>query len=400
MRKRKMKEPRGFLITKHFEPEGEYKDSLDELSHPFEENLTPDLDAIVKFRYLEDDEIAEVKSRPHIISVREDKPVSLIEPDTKKVPHISTTTTDLDPDALWYMQLGKAAAAGKKGKDVAVAILDTGVRSDILQNVFAGRVKATKSFVDGQGVEDGNGHGTFCCVAATPDESELVVGKVLSNEGSGYDSWIVAGINWAVAAGAKVISMSLGADDTDSSPYDATLKAAKDAGVMVFCAAGNSGNDHPVNIPGRSEYAYAVAAMDDHSGRVVNFSCTGPEVDFAAVGYQVYFEGRNWSGTSMATPLCADVYATILAEAKDPVVAMKAMVSTCYDLVDDPPTFDGVGVPQAMNAIASLPGVPKPPISLPEVSYLKVPSTKQKCYLVGGTLKKKRYGIFTPEGMQ
>src|SRR5206468_3471719 len=106
-----------------------------------------------------------------------------------------------------------------------VAMLDTGY--DTSHPDLKGRVSQAQSFVPGQSVEDGNGHGThvLSTIGGTGASSEggrekgvapgadLIVGKVLSNEGSGADSWIIGGMEWAVGQGAKVVSMSLGSTE-------------------------------------------------------------------------------------------------------------------------------------------------------------------------------------------
>ena len=97
--------------------------------------------------------------------------------------------------------------------NISIAILDTGYSKHRL----GPEPVTSKSFVSGQSVSDGNGHGTHCAGTAlglggfgAAPGAKLLVGKVLSNGGSGSSSGIAAGIRWAVDNGAHIISMSLG----------------------------------------------------------------------------------------------------------------------------------------------------------------------------------------------
>ncbi|MEA2716527.1 MAG: hypothetical protein QOI99_844, partial [Actinomycetota bacterium] len=103
------------------------------------------------------------------------------------------------PEFSWGLLATKAANSARHGRGIRVAVLDTGF--DLKHPDFAGRSVTTASFVPGQTVQDGHGHGTHCvgtsCGPASPSgsrrygvatEAEIFVGKVLGNEGSGGDS--------------------------------------------------------------------------------------------------------------------------------------------------------------------------------------------------------------------
>ena len=124
------------------------------------------------------------------------------------------------PGKLWQFpdEIFEPLRLVEEGLYGTVAILDTGMNShdDLPEPI------AAESFISGQSWRDGNGHGTHCAgtvlgrngigVAAG---AKLIVGKVLSNEGTGSSQGIADGIKWATDAGADIISMSLGS----GSPY-------------------------------------------------------------------------------------------------------------------------------------------------------------------------------------
>ena len=127
-----------------------------------------------------------------------------------------------ESQATWGLQVTKVVNCCRTGKGMRVAVLDTGF--DLQHPDFAGRSVTTQSFIAGEEVQDGHGHGTHCigtalgakCPGMRPrygvaHEAEIFAGKVLSNAGSGSDTGILAGIEWAVQNKCAVISMSLGA---------------------------------------------------------------------------------------------------------------------------------------------------------------------------------------------
>lgn len=172
-------------------------------------------------------------------------------------------TTDM---AESNAQIGTAHAweAGLTGKGVTVAVLDTGV--DLSHPDLAQRVSVTKSFIDGEDTADRNGHGTHVTSTvggsgAASDGQEkgvapdatLAVGKVLSDQGSGSESQIIAGMEWAARdVHAKVVSMSLGStepsDGTDPMAQ-AVNTLSQETGALFVIAAGNTGTPPPSARP-------------------------------------------------------------------------------------------------------------------------------------------------------
>lgn len=259
---------------------------------------------------------------------------------------------ETDAQAYWAIHALNGLESQKTGKGVNLAILDTGM--NLAHPDFQNRDIVSKSFIAGESVDDLNGHGTHCAGIATgsvnnttgirygaASEASLYAGKVLSNEGVGSDSGILAGMEWAVNNNCKVISMSLGAsvgeDARYSNIYNDLAKRSMDMGTLIIAAAGNDsrrsqGTIMPVNHPGNCPNIMAVGALDKNSA-VANFSCgglnpDGGSVDIAGPGVEIYSAWKKpqeyaiISGTSMATPFVAGV-AAMLWEAYPAASAME-----------------------------------------------------------------------------
>lgn len=230
-----------------------------------------------------------------------------------------------DAASTWGLKAIKAVASTRTGNGIKIAVLDTGM--DLGHPDFARRSIVSKSFVSGESAQDGHGHGTHCIGTASgwknaagrrygvAYKSTIYAGKVLSNGGSGGTSGILAGMEWAITSGCKIISMSLGNTvATPSIAYETVGRRALAKGCLILAAAGNHGPG-TVGQPANSPSIMAVGAVDS-SLRHATFSCvsgsaSGANVDLAAPGVAVYSSTKRpgryatWNGTSMATPHAA-----------------------------------------------------------------------------------------------
>ncbi|MEG4634588.1 S8 family serine peptidase [Microcoleus sp. AR_TQ3_B6] len=237
-----------------------------------------------------------------------------------------------DIQFTWGLKATKVNNSLLTGSGIKVAVLDTGM--DLLHPDFAGRSIVSQSFVPGEAVQDGNSHGTHCIGTACgfkdlngrrygiAYESTIYVGKVMSNSGSGNSGWILAGMEWAIANGCQVISMSLGNPTrTPSTAYETVGRRALQNGCLIVAAAGNNGaSGGTVGQPANSPSIMAVGAIDNCLA-VANFSAKsgkspGAKVDIAAPGVDIYSSVpmqqdryASYNGTSMATPHVAGLAA-------------------------------------------------------------------------------------------
>ncbi|KAG8936603.1 subtilisin-like serine protease [Tulasnella sp. 418] len=211
------------------------------------------------------------------------------------------------------------------GTGVNVYVLDTGINLGHVN--FNGRAVFGYSAV--QGTADGNGHGTHCAGTAVGSlyglakNSKVIAVKVLTDEGSGSTSGIIAGINWVVSQHRQtnrpsIISMSLGG--SANTPLDNAVTAAVRAGIHVVVAAGNDNDNAAKYSPARASSVITVGAIAISDVRA-SFSNFGSVVDVYAPGQNVISSWigsntatKNISGTSMATPHVAGILAVYIAK--------------------------------------------------------------------------------------
>ena len=257
-------------------------------------------------------------------------------------------------------------------KRPVIAIIDTGVDTehpDLKDNLWVNEAELNgEDYIDDDGngfsddvygwdfiknrpaVSDPNGHGTHCAgiaaavgnngigiTGANPDALIMPV-TVLGADGTGDLATLARGIDYAVANGADVISMSLGSLGNTMSLYDACKKAYQSA--YLVAATGNFGCDiycKNITDPGRqypAAYDVVLGVMaSDRDGNRAGFSNYDPDgpyfTDYDEDGdnfynYEIYAPGvdimstypggqyKSLSGTSMSTPFVAGALSRLI----------------------------------------------------------------------------------------
>jgi len=266
----------------------------------------------INLRHIPRSRLQTLRAMPGVLKVEEDR-----------VMHAYLTVSTPMIRALQSQITGAGLSAD--GSGVRVCIIDTGIDSDHI--MFAGRIDtaAGRDFANNDNnPEDDNGHGsnvsgiavggtgvtdTRCGVSTVlqgvAPAATLIGIKVLDANGSGLNSDVVAGINYAAdqtATGGQcdVINLSLGGGtftgvcDTDSSAIAVNNAVAN--GVVVVTAAGNEANANAMGSPACASGAIAVGAVFDN-----NFpNCEDPESSF------------SWCGNAACTvTLCTDTNITV-----------------------------------------------------------------------------------------
>jgi subtilisin family serine protease len=253
---------------------------------------------------------------------------------------------------------------GITGAGINVAVLDSGVdlnHPDLVDHIVAqhcfskGDCPPGKTD-EGESAQDEHGHGTHVAGIITsrgtvsprgiaPDAGIVAV-RVMNETGSGWNSDIVAGLDWVVANQAslnvKVVNMSLGAglysgacntQDANTLIEAAAVDAARRAGIVVMAASGNDGQTDAMAAPACISGVVSVGGTYDANfgsvswptctdanattDQVACFSNSSPLLDLLAPGAVIVSTALGGgqvgkSGTSMATPHVAAVAALML----------------------------------------------------------------------------------------
>jgi len=195
----------------------------------------------------------------------------------------------LGTDRIW--------SAGTTGKNVTVAVIDTGIAGDLAdfrtsQTDTSSRVVASVvTNPNATNAGDGYGHGThvagliagngfdrassdalFGHYAGTAPNARLVSIKASDDHGDATVLDVIYGLQFAVdqrgTYGIRVVNLSLESAAPQSArtdPLDAAVEQAWLHGIVVVAAAGNRGTaaDAVSYAPGNDPYAISVGAVDD-----------------------------------------------------------------------------------------------------------------------------------------
>ena len=253
---------------------------------------------------------------------------------------------------------------GFTGQGVNVAIIDSGV--DATHPDLVGRVVAQHCFSqascpphsrdEGDSALDENGHGTHIAGiiagrGATGPQgiapgAGIVGVRVLDAQGAGWTSDVVAALDWIVINqwqyAVKIINLSLGggqyagicdAADANTVMLAAAVNAARNAGIIVFAAAGNQGYSNALMSPACIASVVSVGSVYDSdlgprqwdacsegttaADQISCFSNSGAMLDLLAPGawIEAAMPGggrRSDAGTSMAAAHASAVAALLL----------------------------------------------------------------------------------------
>lgn len=276
-------------------------------------------------------------------------------------PNSADETEAIPPggNASWGIgAIGAETLGESAGRDVIVAVLDTGI--DAAHDAFRGVDLIRHNFTsDPDG--DTDGHGTHCAgtifgrdvggvrIGVARGVERALIGKVLGAHGGSTQS-VLDGIQWAMAMGANVISMSLGIDFIgfqDSlirrgvnpraaisialRTYQETLRVFDSIGAValnggsvtrpaLFVGASGNASNRPIYTiacePPATANGFISVASIDAAGDVAWDSNTRPFISAPGVNIVSARRGGGLvakSGTSMAAPHVAGLACVLMA---------------------------------------------------------------------------------------
>ncbi|MEW6469778.1 MAG: S8 family serine peptidase [Bacteroidota bacterium] len=348
----------------------------------------------------------------------------------EKVPYdeVSLTPNDYNGSTLWHLAKINATTAWNyfsTGSTIRIAIVDNAVQTthtDLSANVWVNTGEIANNSIDDDGngyVDDINGydvsdndnnpnppntsfdHGTHCAGAASASTNngtgicgigwscKIIGVKATSNSGSpstitdGY-----AGITYAVAAGARVISLSWGGTASSTTAQN-IINWAYGQNAIIVAAAGNS-NTNTQHYPAAYTNVIAVASTASNDVKS-SFSNYGTWVDVSAPGSNIYSTVPNnayayMSGTSMACPIVAGLVG--LMRSLNPTLpqsnVISCLTSTCDNINSINPSYSGqlgsgrINAANAMSCIAAT--LNQPPQAAFTANITTIPATGYVTY--------------------
>jgi serine protease len=221
--------------------------------------------------------------------LRSNPNVEYVEVDALRYPMALT-----DPYGLGEVQADviRADLADPVQQRVKVCIIDSGIKGDHPE--FSSLPLAgTNDSGTGAFNQDTCGHGTHVAgtvagatVGVAPDAASVHIIKVFDGADCGwaFSSSLVTALNRCEAAGAKIVSMSLGGS-LKNRTEETAFAGTNTRGILSIAAAGNGGNTK-LSYPAGYASVVSVAAIDANRA-LASFSQRNSDVELAAPGVSV-----------------------------------------------------------------------------------------------------------------
>lgn len=323
------------------------------------------------------------------------------------------------PTAGAHINAPGAWALSTGSDQIIVAIVDSGLRlghPDIAARVWTNPAETPNGLDDdGNGLvddvygwdwvnndndpTDDSGHGSNIAglvgaiadngigVAGVDHAARLMILKAFAANLSGFYSWWISAVTYAVDHGAHVVNLSAGGEQP-SAALTAAAAYARAADVLFTAPMMNFNNAVPY-YPAAIPTVVAVGATNQRDERAAPFcwgggSNIGPHIELSAPGDYMYGLTHNsdtnyfsyWCGSSMSAPYVAATASLMLA--RNPALTVEQILATlrssAVDQVgrptEDTPGFDIHHGHGRLDAAAALAAMPVADAAAPEAERL------------------------------
>lgn len=278
---------------------------------------------------IDDENVAVVLPKAAVAALAKHSAVALIEEDAKRYPLALTSPSgppyqsgQLVPYGIKMVQADQLPHLDANAGNRKICIIDSGY--DITHEDLQHSANVTgDDDIGGAGLwtVDGTHHGTHVAgtIAAVNQAGVGVVGvlpnaqiklhivKVFGDDGAwAYSSTLSAAAKKCQAAGANVISMSLGGPLPNTTEKN-TFTKLQTAGILSIAAAGNGGNTQ-TSYPAGYAPVMSVAALDENMAWAT-FSQRNKDVEIAAPGVGVLSTVPMGAGSESALTVGTSTYA-------------------------------------------------------------------------------------------
>ena len=254
----------------------------------------------------------------------------------------------------WAIKAVKADVShqmGYTGSGIDIAIIDSGVRTDVFNNLNVIEQVDCLNLIDGQNgnkvcgpvknISSFNSHGTYVAsfITGKPNtktgypggmapNARIFSARVLNEENKTINPiWddktpFYYAMKWAIERKVDIINISIAKEELEVSELS-VIQEAQNEGILIVAGSGNYGNSKPgiVELPARVSSVLTVGGLNIDGGRPITYPNSesaqyGSELDLVAPGLSAATIDPNFPqdaatawGTSMSSPIVAGVAA-------------------------------------------------------------------------------------------
>ena len=222
----------------------------------------------------------------------------------------------LQQPSIALLRLEEALSEAESGKRIKVAVVSGDISGEL--PVLRGRIVDHRNFEtrsstsESSNVASDHTTAVVSIIAAIAPSAEFIVVDVLGPDGSGTESAVLNGIEYAVQTDARIVVIPLGTPY--SKGFEHTFGRHGSGEALFIAPAGNHGSQD-ITYPAGFPHVLAVGTTDSHD-RLASFSSYGDWIDLVAPGEEIMALRANgqlgtFHGGSFSTAIVSGVAALV-----------------------------------------------------------------------------------------